>query len=318
MTADTTVLVAGAAGFIGSNLCKQLLDEGKRVIGVDDFSSGLTDNMAELADKDRFVWEQADISDMGYMHSDVDRIYHLASMASPSHFQERPMHIALTNAIGTKNLLMHSDRLGARMVYASTSEVYGDPEIHPQPEAYNGNVNFRGPRACYDVSKRYGEMMTTLYWRQRNVDVRTARIFNTYGVGMRIDDGRVIPTFIRQALTGEDITVYGNGQQTRSFCYVTDTITGLRKLMDGVGLQGEVFNIGRPKEITIISLAEMIADLCDSDSDIVFERLPQDDPTRRKPDIQKAKDELLWEPEVDLAEGLNKTIGYFRLEMQEL
>lgn len=315
---ETTVLVAGGAGFIGQNLCESLLEDGMKVVCIDDFSSSNQESAMELVRHEGFFFKRADVKDMNWTSPTPDKIFHLASLASPGHYIDDPVHTALTNSLGTKNLLDLASVSNARLLYASTSEIYGEPEVHPQPETYNGNVDPRGPRSCYVEAKRFGETLTVSYNRQYDIDARTVRIFNTYGPGMRIDDERVIPTFIRQALTGEDLTVYGTGEQTRSFCFIDDTIRGLREVMNGVVLQGEVFNIGRPKEITIISLAEMIVDLCDSDSNIVFEPLPQDDPTRRKPDIQKAKDRLSWEPEVDLVEGLNKTIEYFRLEMQEV
>ncbi|AUG47900.1 NAD-dependent dehydratase [Haloarcula taiwanensis] len=307
---NLTTLVAGGGGFLGSHLCTALVEDGHEVICIDNFGSGRRENLAHLEDHPRFMLIEADIREPLGLPA-ADRVYHLASRASPTDFTEFPVQIALTNTEGTRNLLDYAVKHDARMVYASTSEVYGDPEVHPQPESYTGNVNIRGPRGCYDESKRFGETLTVAYEKRYDIDVRTARIFNTYGPRMRADDGRVVPTFVTQALDGEDLTIYGDGTQTRSFCYVSDMVAGLRALMDQPGLDGEVVNIGRENEITIRTLADRILEHCDTDSDLIFEPLPEDDPERRRPDISKAQKLLNWEPNVSLNEGLRQTISYF-------
>jgi UDP-glucuronate decarboxylase len=246
----------------------------------------------------------------------VDEIYHLASRASPADFTDFPVNIALTNTRGTRNLLDHAVATDARMVYASTSEVYGDPSVTPQPESYTGNVNIRGPRGCYDESKRFGETLTVAYEREYDVDVRTARIFNTYGPRMRPDDGRVIPTFVTQALRGDDLTVYGDGSQTRSFCYVDDLITGLRALMEKDGIGGKVVNIGQDNEMSIRSLAELVLGICESESELVYEPLPEDDPKQRRPDTTRAKEMLSWEAQTKLEEGLSRTVDWYQSELE--
>jgi UDP-glucuronate decarboxylase len=242
----------------------------------------------------------------------VDRIYHLASRASPTDFTDFPVEIALANTQGTKHLLDHARACDARMVYASTSEVYGDPDVHPQPETYNGNVNIRGIRGCYDESKRFGETLTVAYRREYNLDVRTARIFNTYGPRMRPDDGRVVPTFVTQALRGDDLTVYGDGTQTRSFCYVADLIDGFNALMRTDDLEHSVYNIGNDNERTILELAEEVISAVGTDSKISYKPLPEDDPSKRQPDITRAKEDLDWTPEMPLSKGLDNTISYFK------
>jgi UDP-glucuronate decarboxylase len=306
-----TVLVAGGAGFLGSHLCSALLADGSDVVCVDNLGSGRRRNLEEIDDHPNFRFLDADIREATDLPA-VDEIYHLASRASPTDFTEFPVRIALTNTEGTHHLLEHAVECDARFVYASTSEVYGDPEVHPQPESYNGNVNVRGERGCYDESKRFGETLAVAYERRYDLDVRTARIFNTYGPRMRPDDGRVIPTFLSQALRGEDLTIYGDGSQTRSFCYVDDMIRGLRSLMRTDGLQGEAINIGMENEVTIRTVAEMIIDICDADSNLVYEPLPEDDPRKRRPDITKARRLLDWEPDVPLDAGLRRTLGHFR------
>ncbi|MXR51176.1 NAD-dependent epimerase/dehydratase family protein [Halovenus sp. WSH3] len=305
-----SVLVTGGAGFLGSHLCERLLDEGHRVICLDNFGSGQRANVERLLDDPLFEIIDSDVRMPGALPP-VDRIYHLASRASPDDFTDFPVNIALSNTQGTRRLLDHARACDARMVFASTSEVYGDPEVHPQPETYSGNVNIRGVRGCYDESKRFGETLTVAYNREYDLDVRTIRIFNTYGPRMRPNDGRVIPTFVSQALRGDNLTVYGDGQQTRSFCYVDDLIEGLVTLMRFDDLPHSVYNIGRENERTIEQLAHDIIDLTDTESEIVYEPLPEDDPSRRKPDISRAKSELGWEPEIPLREGLNETIAYF-------
>ncbi|MFD1646121.1 UDP-glucuronic acid decarboxylase family protein [Haloarchaeobius litoreus] len=309
--ATKKVLVAGGAGFLGSHLCRSLLDDGMEVVCVDNLGSGRQENVADIQDHANFRFLEDDIRKSSNLPI-VDEIYHLASRASPADFTEFPVRIALTNTEGTRHLLEHAVDCDARILYASTSEVYGDPEVHPQPESYNGNVNIRGERGCYDESKRFGETLTVAFEKRYDLDVRTARIFNTYGPRMRPNDGRVIPTFITQAIQGEDLTIYGDGSQTRSFCYVQDMIAGLRSLMETDGLQGEAVNIGIENEVTIGALAEMVLKECDTESEIVYQPLPQDDPQRRRPDISKARRLLDWEPEVSLETGLRRTFEHFR------
>lgn len=305
-----TALVAGGGGFIGSHLCDALLDDGYDVLCIDNFGSGRPQNVDHLRDHPRFSLQQEDIRQPLALPP-VDEIYHLASRASPKDFTEFPVRIALTNTEGTKNLLDHAVACDAKMLFASTSEVYGDPEVHPQPESYSGNVNIRGPRGCYDESKRFGETLAVAYEREYDLDIRTARIFNTYGPRMRPDDGRVIPNFLSQAFGGRDLTVYGDGSQTRSFCYIDDMIRGLRALMNIDGLQGEVVNLGSENEITILELANKILDICDSESDITHESLPKDDPSQRRPDLTKANKLLDFEPKFSLKNGLNSIANYF-------
>jgi UDP-glucuronate decarboxylase len=311
---STTTLVAGGAGFLGSHLCSALIAERHEVICIDNFGSGRRENIADLLEAPQFTLREADIRD-NITLPPVDRIYHLASRASPAEFTEFPIQIALTNTVGTRHLLNHAVACDARMVFASTSEVYGDPETTPQPETYTGNVEIRGPRGCYDESKRFGETLTVAYENEYDIDVRTARIFNTYGPRMRVDDERVVPTFIRQALRGEDLTVYGDGKQTRSFCFVDDMIQGLRALMQSSGLQGEVLNLGRDNEVTIRSLADRVRSYCGTGSEVIHEPLPEDDPTRRCPDLSRARKQLNWDPTTSLNAGLQATIDDFNKRM---
>lgn len=308
---SSTILVTGGAGFLGSHLCEKLLSEGNEVICLDNFGSGQRTNIKELERHSKFTLTDRDVRMPGSLPS-VDRIYHLASRASPDDFTDFPVDIALANTQGTRRLLDHARACDARMVFASTSEVYGDPEVHPQPETYTGNVNIRGVRGCYDESKRFGETLTVAYKREYNVDARTVRIFNTYGPRMRPDDGRVIPTFITQSLRGEEITIYGDGEQTRSFCYVDDLVDGLISLMRAEDLKHDVYNIGKENERTIKKLAHEIQDITGTDSSIVYEPLPEDDPSQRRPDITRAKNDLNWEAEVPLRTGLEKTINHFK------
>ena len=305
-----TAIVTGGAGFLGSHLCEELLEDGYEVICVDNFGSGSIDNIEHLDSQSEFTLFEADIRKSPDLPP-AGEIYHLASRASPKDFTDFPVEIALTNTEGTRFLLEHARKHDSKMLFASTSEVYGDPEVHPQPESYTGNVNIRGPRGCYDESKRFGETLTAAYHNGYNLDVRTVRIFNTYGPRMRSDDGRVVPTFIRQALSGENITVYGDGDQTRTFCYVDDTISGLKDVMDADDMAGEVINIGGENEITINTLATKILKICNSNSKIVHEQLPPDDPTQRRPDISKARSRLEWSPHIQLTDGLRKTIRSF-------
>ncbi len=307
------ILVAGGAGFLGSHLCEKFLEEGNTVTCVDNLSSGRKQNIEELVDHPDFTFFNKDIRNPGSLPP-VDQIYHLASRASPSDFTEYPVEIALANTQGTRQLLEHARACGARMVYASTSEVYGDPEVHPQPESYTGNVNIRGVRGCYDESKRFGETLTVAYKREYDLDVRTARIFNTYGPKMRQNDGRVIPTFVNQALRGDDLTVYGEGDQTRSFCFVDDLIDGLVSLMDTDDLSHSVYNLGRSNERTISELAKIVLEVTESESTVTHEPLPEDDPSQRKPDLTRTEQDLNWTARVPLQEGLEKTVRYYRAQ----
>lgn len=310
MNMSSRVLVTGGAGFLGSHLCEKLLQDGREVICLDNFGSGQRDNLKEFKHNPSFTIKDQDVRIPDSLPR-VDRIYHLASRASPADFTEFPVNIALANTQGTRRLLDHARACDARVVFASTSEVYGDPEVHPQPETYNGNVNIRGVRGCYDESKRFGETLIVAYQRKYGLDARTVRIFNTYGPRMRPDDGRVVPTFVTQALRGDNLTVYGDGKQTRSFCYVADLINGLISLMRANNPEHDVYNIGKENERTIKELADEIIDLTDTEPEIVFESLPEDDPSQRQPDVTRIKTELGWEPEIPLRTGLKETISYF-------
>lgn len=305
------ILVTGGAGFIGSHLCRKLLTEGNEVICVDNFFTGNKNNILDLMDNKRFEFMRHDVTFPLYV--EVDQIYNLACPASPIHYQFDPVQTTKTSVHGAINMLGLAKRTKARILQASTSEVYGDPEIHPQVESYWGRVNPIGIRSCYDEGKRCAETLFFDYYRQHNLPIRVIRIFNTYGPNMHPHDGRVVSNFIVQALKNEDITIYGDGSQTRSFQYVDDLISGMVKMMNSEnGFVGPV-NIGNPIEFTIKELAEkVIAMLPESSSKIIFKDLPQDDPRQRKPDITLAKKELDWEPTIQLEEGLKKTIEYFR------
>jgi UDP-glucuronate decarboxylase len=307
----TMSVVAGGAGFLGSHLCERLLADGHEVVCVDNFGSGRQKNVAHLRDDDSFSILEADLREEPELPP-ADEIYHLASRASPTDFTDFPVQIALTNTRGTKYLIEHAVEHDATMLFASTSEVYGDPEVHPQTEGYNGNVNIRGPRGCYDESKRFGETLAVAYHEKYGVDVRTIRIFNTYGPRMRANDGRVVPTFLKQAVRGEDLTVYGDGNQTRTFCYVDDMIDGIRDVMRCSELAGEVVNVGGQNEVSIQTLAETVLEICDTSSDIVYEALPEDDPTKRRPDVSKAERLFDWSPTVGLKDGLHRTLANLR------
>ncbi len=304
-----TILVTGGAGFIGSHLCERLLDQGHYVIALDNFFSGSKDNVLHLMDNHRFELVRHDVT-MPYF-AEVDEIYNLACPASPVHYQYNPIKTIKTSVMGAINMLGLAKRVKARIMQASTSEVYGDPTVHPQPETYWGNVNPIGPRSCYDEGKRCAESLFVNYHKQNGVDIKIIRIFNTYGPRMRPDDGRVVSNFIVQALRGEDLTVYGDGTQTRSFQYVDDLIDGMLKMMETEDFTGPV-NIGNPGEFKIIELAEMVLRMTGSKSKIVFKPLPKDDPIQRKPDISLAKEKLGWEPKIPLEEGLKRTIEYFK------
>jgi len=304
------VLVTGGAGFIGSHLCERLLDAGKEVLCVDNYYTGTRGNIGKLLGNPRFEALRHDVSFPLYV--EVDEIYNLACPASPVHYQLHPVQTVKTSVLGAINMLGLAKRTGARILQASTSEVYGDPELHPQPESYWGRVNPIGIRACYDEGKRCAETLFFDYHRQHRTRVRVARIFNTYGPRMHPDDGRVVSNFIAQALRGEDITIYGDGSQTRSFCYVDDLVEGLIRLMEQDDDCVGPINLGRPQEFTIRELAEEVIGLTQSRSQLCFRPLPSDDPTQRKPDITRASETLGWAPEVDLRSGLKKTIDYFR------
>ena len=302
------VLVTGGAGFLGSHLCDRLLAQGHEVICLDNFFTGSKRNVAHLIGRPDFELVRHDVIEPILL--EVDRIYNLACPASPVHYQYNAVKTIKTSVMGMINMLGLAKRVRARILQASTSEVYGDPEVHPQREDYWGHVNPIGIRSCYDEGKRVAETLCFDYHRQNQVDIRVMRIFNTYGPRMHPDDGRVVSNFIVQALRGDDITVYGDGSQTRSFCYVDDLLDGMVKLMEHPTLLGPV-NIGNPNEFTIRQLAEQVIDLTGSKSRIVEKPLPGDDPRQRRPDITLARKELGWEPKVELREGLLKTIGYF-------
>jgi UDP-glucuronate decarboxylase len=302
------ILVTGGAGFVGSHLIDRLMLQGHEVICLDNFFTGHKRNVLKWMDHPYFELIRHDVTEP--IRLEVDQIYHLACPASPVHYQYNPVKTIKTNVMGTMNMLGLAKRVKARFLLASTSEIYGDPEIHPQVEEYRGNVNTIGIRSCYDEGKRVAETLAFDYHRQNDVDIRVARIFNTYGPRMLENDGRVVSNFIVQALQGIPLTVYGEGQQTRSFCYVADLVDGLMRLMNGDFI-GPV-NLGNPDEYTILQLAQKIQEMVNPDAKIRFEPLPQDDPRRRKPDITKAKERLDWQPTVPLADGLKMTIADFR------
>ena len=309
-----TILVTGGAGFLGSHLCERLVEEGHDVLCLDNFFTGSKDNIAHLLGHPRFELIRHDLVQPIFV--EVDQIYNFACPASPVHYQYNPVKTVKTNVMGTIHMLGLAKRVRARMLQASTSEVYGDPEEHPQRETYWGRVNPIGPRSCYDEGKRVAETLVMDYHRQNGVDVRIVRIFNTYGPRMAIDDGRVVSNFIVQALRGEPLTVYGDGSQTRSFCYVSDLIDGCIRMMNAEGFTGPV-NLGNPNEFTIRQLAEKVIAMTGSKSEIVQRPLPKDDPVQRQPDITLAREKLGWEPRVPLEEGLAKTIDYFRNKLKD-
>jgi len=303
------ILVTGGGGFIGSHLCERLLKDGCEVLCVDNFFTGNKRNIVHLLSNPYFELIRHDITFPLYV--EVDEVYNLACPASPVHYQFDPVQTVKTSVMGTINMLGLAKRLKIKMLQASTSEVYGDPEVHPQPESYWGNVNPIGPRACYDEGKRCAETLCFDYWRQHKVKIKVVRIFNTYGPRMHPNDGRVVSNFIIQALQNKPITVYGDGSQTRSFCYIDDLIEGMIRMMATDDSFTGPLNLGNPQEITILELAEKVIDLTNSKSEIVFKPLPDNDPRRRRPDISLAKEKLNWEPQVPLEEGLKKTIEYF-------
>jgi len=304
------IMVTGGAGFLGSHLCERLLDRGCEVLCIDNYFTGSRQNIAHLLDHPMFETIRHDVTFPLYV--EVDEIYNLACPASPIHYQHDPVQTTKTSVHGAINVLGLAKRLGAKAFQASTSEVYGDPSVHPQPEEYWGNVNPIGPRACYDEGKRCAETLFFDYHRQHGLPIKVVRIFNTYGPRMHPNDGRVVSNFIMQALKGEPITIYGDGQQTRSFCYVDDLIEGFLRFMDTPPEVTGPLNLGNPSEFTMLELAEKVIRLTGSSSRIVHHPLPQDDPKQRRPNIDKARSLLNWEPRVPLDEGLERTIAYFR------
>ncbi len=306
------IVITGAAGFIGSHLSETLLDRGHSVVGIDNLLTGSTANIAHLANRD-FVFIKHDVTNYIYVEGKVDAVLHWASPASPIDYLELPIPTLKVGALGTHKALGLAKEKKARFVLASTSEVYGDPLEHPQKETYWGNVNPIGPRGVYDEAKRFAEAMTTAYHRFHGVDAKIVRIFNTYGPRMRLKDGRAVPAFMSQALRGEDVTIFGTGKQTRSFCYVTDLVDGIIRLMESS--INDPVNIGNPHEMTIEDIAKAIIRLTGSNSKIVYRPLPEDDPKVRQPDITRARTLLGWEPKVGLEEGLTKTLDYFKTQV---
>jgi len=307
---SSKIMVTGGVGFLGSHLCRRLIREGHDVLAVDNSYTGTRKNVDDLLNHPRFELMRHDVTFPLYV--EVDEIYNLACPASPIHYQNDPVQTTKTSVHGAINMLGLAKRLKAKILQASTSEVYGDPMIHPQHEAYWGNVNPIGIRSCYDEGKRCAETLFFDYWRQHQLRIKVARIFNTYGPSMQVNDGRVVSNFIVQALNNKPITIYGDGSQTRSFCYVDDLIDGLIKLMNSANEVTGPVNLGNPNEFTMIELANKVIELTFSRSEIIFEPLPQDDPKQRQPDINLAKDLLGWQPSVELSDGLSTTINYFQ------
>ena len=310
------VLVTGGAGFIGSHLCEALLDQGNEVLCIDNFMTGRRTNVAHLLANPRFELMRHDVTFPIYV--EVDCIYNLACPASPVSYRKDPTQTTKTNVHGAINVLGLAKRLKARVLQASTSEVYGDPEVHPQTEDYWGNVNPIGPRSCYDEGKRCAETLFFDYHRQHSLEIKVARIFNTYGPRMQPDDGRVVSNFAMQALTGENITIYGDGSQTRSFCFISDLVDGLMRLMESPAEVTGPINLGNPRETTVLELAEMIIRMTRSSSKIEFKELPEDDPVRREPDITRAQTQLGWNPTMSLEKGLELTLSYFSNHLNEV
>ena len=316
------IIITGGAGFIGRHLCEFLLNKGDNIICVDNLGSGDRKNIKEFEEKENFVFIEFDITktleefekileNKGFVgENKINQIYHLASRASPNDYQEFPVETALSNSLGLNNMIKLSMKHNAVILFSSTSEAYGQPKVHPQPETYWGNVNPVGIRSCYDESKRFGEALLMAYHRKFNAKVKIIRIFNTYGPKMRKDDGRVIPNFIQQALNNNEITIYGNGEQTRSFCYVTDLVEGIVKMMNSAEIGPK--NLGNPREMTILECAQKVIDAADSNSKLIFNSLPEDDPTKRQPDISSARQFLDWEPKIEFEEGIKKTIEWFK------
>lgn len=315
------VLVAGGAGFLGSNLVRALAEQGREVTIIDNLGTGRRRNLEDLLEQVAVTLVEADLAEPlpeAVARIRFDRVYHLASPASPVGYGRRPIATLLVNSIGTRNLLELAAACGARFLLASTSEAYGDPLVHPQPETYWGNVNPVGPRSCYDEGKRFAESLTVNYGWSRGVDVRIARIFNTYGPGSDVDDGRLVPNFCVQALRGERLTIYGDGSQTRSLCYVDDLIEGLQRLMECHEVRGEVVNLGSTEELRVGEIAERILHIVGRGLGVEYRPLPADDPVQRRPDIAKAERILGWAPGTGLDEGLGRTVDYFRRELAAL
>jgi len=308
------ILVTGGAGFIGSHLCKKLIDDGNDVLCIDNYFTGTKKNISNLFSNKYFEMVRHDICFPLYV--EVDEIFNLACPASPIHYQHDPVQTTKTSVHGAINMLGLAKRINVKILQASTSEVYGDPEKHPQNEKYWGNVNPIGPRSCYDEGKRCAETLFFDYYRQHNLEIKVVRIFNTYGPKMHPNDGRVVSNFIMQALQNKDLTVYGNGEQTRSFCYIDDLVTGLQKMMGSSKENIGPINLGNPTELKIIDLAKKIIKLTNSKSKIINKELPMDDPIRRKPDISEAKKILDWHPKIDIDDGLKETIQYFKQQLK--
>lgn len=308
------ILIAGGAGFIGSHLCEVLLARDHEIFCVDNLSTGCIENISCI-NSPNFSFIRGDICDSQLILPECQRIYHLASPASPIQFSQRPIETALANSAGCHNLLELAHSWGARLLFASTSEIYGEPEEHPQKEDYRGNVSTIGPRSCYDESKRYGEALLMAYNRERGTDIRIVRIFNTYGPRMQWDDGRVIPALVNQALTGKPMTIFGDGSQTRSFCFVSDLVEIMIRVMEGPYIQP--FNIGRPEELSILQVAQLIKNILQVEPELAYLPLPTDDPTRRCPNIDRAQKLLDWAPEVAFEDGLKKTIDWFQKQKGE-
>ncbi len=314
-------LVAGGAGFVGSHLCRALLEDGAKVLCIDNLQTSRESNLLALQNHANFSFVRADITEplpeeVLDREGEYTRIYNLACAASPALYQANPEHTMLTSVLGTNRLLRLAEQSGARLLLASTSEVYGDPEVHPQPEDYRGHVNCTGPRACYDEGKRAAESLAFDFARAGRAEVRVARIFNTYGPNMRMDDGRVISNLVCQALSGEPLTIYGDGSQTRSFCYVSDTVDGLRRLMESTEIELQPVNIGNPEEITIKQLVNALATIIGNPLELNYCALPADDPKRRRPVIARAKNLLGWQPTTPLEQGLERTLAWFARELK--
>lgn len=304
------IVVTGGAGFVGSNLCARLLEEGHTVLCVDTYITGSPQNIEEFLTHPNFTFLQHDVTQP--FDFEADAIFHLASPASPVGYMEHPIETILVNSMGTYQMLEQARKQNARFLVSSTSEIYGDPLVHPQTESYWGNVNSIGPRACYDESKRLGETLTMEYYRQYQTNVRIVRIFNTYGPNSQINDGRMIPNFITQALKNEPLTIYGDGTKTRSICYVSDLVNGLMRAMFHTNTMGEVFNLGNPEEHTVLEYAQTIIRLCNASSSILYESSRIDDPERRRPNIAKAQQVLGWQTKIGMEDGLRRTIEWFR------
>lgn len=312
-TSQPVSVVTGAAGFLGSHLSDLLLSHGHKVVGIDNFISGSVNNISHLAGNRNFRFIEQDVTEYLFLDGPVNFVWHFASPASPVDYLEFPIQTLKVGSLGTHKALGLALHKGARFLTASTSEIYGDPTVHPQPESYWGNVNTIGPRGCYDEAKRFAEALTMAYHREHGVETRMVRIFNTYGPRMRLRDGRVVPAFLSQALSGKPITVFGDGTQTRSFCYCSDLIEGIHRLMMCVDPTASLpVNIGNPAEMTMLEFARQIIAITGSRSKIIFKPLPQDDPKQRRPDITRARKLLQWEPQVPLEEGLRRTIEHFR------